>query len=162
MILAFWSGQAVAKISCQTPQMLRAFFLGLIGCVRSRRDLVLENLALRQQLAVLAARRPRPRLATHDRVFGHCATILARLDTCSSHCASRDRGSLASRRIQATTTPRLPHSMISVVRRIAPDRRQPLRAMSFNYNNLTTHNPKVVVQIHPRNHTNFPVDRRQR
>jgi hypothetical protein len=30
---------------------------------------VLENFALRQQLAVLAARHPHPRLAAHDRVF---------------------------------------------------------------------------------------------
>jgi hypothetical protein len=51
------------------PQMLRAFFLALIRCVRSRRNLVLENLALRQQLAVFAARHARPRLAAHDRVF---------------------------------------------------------------------------------------------
>jgi transposase InsO family protein len=51
------------------PQMLPAFFLALIRCLRSRRDLVLENLALRQQLAVLSARQPRPRLAAHDRVF---------------------------------------------------------------------------------------------
>ena len=51
------------------PQTLRALFLALIGCFRSRRDLVLENLALRQQLAVLAARQPRPRLAARDRVF---------------------------------------------------------------------------------------------
>src|SRR5437763_15378822 len=50
-------------------QMVRAFFLALIRCVRSRRDLLLENLALRQQLAVLAARHPRPRLAAHERVF---------------------------------------------------------------------------------------------
>src|SRR4051794_22473203 len=51
------------------PEMLRAIFLGLIRCVRSRRELVLENLALRQQLAALAARQPRPRLAVHDRLF---------------------------------------------------------------------------------------------
>ena len=50
-------------------QMLRVFFLALIGCARSRRDLVLENLALRQQLAALTARRPRLRLAARDRVF---------------------------------------------------------------------------------------------
>jgi hypothetical protein len=49
--------------------MLRTIFLALIGSIRTRRDLVLENLALRQQLAVLAARHPRPRLATHDRAF---------------------------------------------------------------------------------------------
>ena len=35
----------------------------------SRADLILENLALRQQLAVLANRRPRPRLSGTDRVF---------------------------------------------------------------------------------------------
>src|SRR3954468_9163216 len=33
------------------PEMLGAIFLALIRCVRSRRELVLENLALRQQLA---------------------------------------------------------------------------------------------------------------
>src|SRR5579864_7128727 len=49
------------------PEMLRAIFLALIRCVRSRRELVLENLALRQQLAVLAARQPR--LDVHDRLF---------------------------------------------------------------------------------------------
>src|SRR5258705_2423553 len=32
-------------------------------------DLVLENLARRQQLAILARRRPRPRLSALDRVF---------------------------------------------------------------------------------------------
>jgi putative transposase len=36
---------------------------------RSRRDLLLENLALRQQLAVLRARHPQPRFSTPDRLF---------------------------------------------------------------------------------------------
>src|SRR5579862_6938993 len=49
--------------------MLRDILLALIGWVRSRRELVLENLALRQQLAALGARKPRPRLAVHDRLF---------------------------------------------------------------------------------------------
>jgi putative transposase len=48
-------------------------FLLMFGSINrllcSRRDLVLENLALRQQLAVLKARRPRPRLSTPDRLF---------------------------------------------------------------------------------------------
>jgi putative transposase len=48
------------------PEMLRTT---LIDCVRSRRDLVLENLALRQQLAALTAGQVRPRLAAHDRLF---------------------------------------------------------------------------------------------
>src|ERR1700736_5937988 len=36
---------------------------------RTRRSLLLENLALRQQLAVLKRRHPRPRLAAFDRLF---------------------------------------------------------------------------------------------
>jgi putative transposase len=39
------------------------------GLLRSRRDLVLENLALRQQLAALTQKELRPRLAASDRVF---------------------------------------------------------------------------------------------
>ncbi len=45
----------------------------LIGVIlrlfRARRTLLLENLALRQQLAALKRRRPRPRLTIFDRVF---------------------------------------------------------------------------------------------
>ena len=48
-------------------QMLR---LGLIvRSLCSRRELLMEILVLRQQLAVFKARRPRPRLTTLDRVF---------------------------------------------------------------------------------------------
>ncbi len=36
---------------------------------RSRRNLMLENLALRQQLTVLSARHPHPRFAVPDRLF---------------------------------------------------------------------------------------------
>jgi hypothetical protein len=36
---------------------------------RSRRDLLLENFALQQQLAVLKRRDPRPRMAVSDRLF---------------------------------------------------------------------------------------------
>jgi putative transposase len=48
---------------------LRLFF-GLIHCAfRSRRDLLLENLALRQQLAALNARHPKPKLKIPDKLF---------------------------------------------------------------------------------------------
>jgi hypothetical protein len=40
-----------------------------IGSFRSHRDLLLENLALRQQLAVLNQRRPQPRLVLTDKLF---------------------------------------------------------------------------------------------
>ena len=38
-------------------------------CICSRRDLLLENLALRQQLRVLERRHPKPRFATSDKLF---------------------------------------------------------------------------------------------
>ena len=41
----------------------------LRSAVRTRRELALENLALRQQLAVWKARQPRPRLTEMDRIF---------------------------------------------------------------------------------------------
>lgn len=45
-------------------------FLGLLRrCFHSRRDLLLENLALRQQLSALQRRRPRARLGLMDRLF---------------------------------------------------------------------------------------------
>jgi putative transposase len=43
--------------------------LGLFGTLLSGRSLVLENLALRQQLAVLRRQAPRPRLRVADRLF---------------------------------------------------------------------------------------------
>src|SRR5260370_13863439 len=44
--------------------------VGLLArCFRSRRRLLLENLALRQQLAVLKRRQPRPTLLPFDKLF---------------------------------------------------------------------------------------------
>src|SRR5580700_5134165 len=51
------------------PCALRLLFLFFARSFRSRRDLLLENLALRQQLAVLARRHPQPRFSVPDRVF---------------------------------------------------------------------------------------------
>src|SRR5258707_14162406 len=41
----------------------------LVRLLRARRSLLLENLALRQQLAVLKRRNPRPRLDLLDKLF---------------------------------------------------------------------------------------------
>ena len=49
--------------------LLRHFVGGLIAAFQSREDLILENLALRQQLLTLHAKRPRRRLGSLDRVF---------------------------------------------------------------------------------------------
>ena len=44
-------------------------WLMLIGVFRSRQDLLQENLALRQQLLALDAKKPRPRLRAADKLF---------------------------------------------------------------------------------------------
>jgi hypothetical protein len=49
--------------------ILRLLIVVLIRSLRSRRNLLLENLALRQQLAVLARRHPQPRFSVPDRFF---------------------------------------------------------------------------------------------
>src|SRR5271170_5412572 len=51
------------------PRALRLLFSLFARSFRSRRDLLLENLALRQQFAILARRNPQTRLAQSDRLF---------------------------------------------------------------------------------------------
>src|SRR5438445_10198592 len=52
-------------------------FLGTLRtAVRTRRELALESLALRQQLSIWKARQPRPRLTEMDRIFW---VVLSRL-----------------------------------------------------------------------------------
>ena len=50
-------------------RLLRLLSIVVTQLFRSRRDLLLENLALRQQLAVLKRRHPQPRFALSDRLF---------------------------------------------------------------------------------------------
>lgn len=50
-------------------RLLSAIISASRAAFRSRSDLVIENLALRQQLAVLKAKKPRPRLTPLDRAF---------------------------------------------------------------------------------------------
>ncbi len=49
------------------PRLLRLLFTQLVLSQRSRHHLLLEKLALRQQLSVLARHRPRPRFSSADR-----------------------------------------------------------------------------------------------
>jgi transposase InsO family protein len=50
-------------------RLLRLLPILAIGFLCSRRDLILENVALRQQLAVLRRRHPQPRFAGSDQLF---------------------------------------------------------------------------------------------
>jgi hypothetical protein len=49
--------------------MIPLILTGLLRMLRTRQSLVLENLALRHQLAVLQRTAPRPRLRTADRLL---------------------------------------------------------------------------------------------
>lgn len=49
--------------------MLRTLLATLSLCTQSHRDLILENLALHQQLATVARHQAKPRLTSHDRFF---------------------------------------------------------------------------------------------
>ena len=72
----------------------------LVRLLRARRSLLLENLALRQQLAVLKRRHPRPRLDLLDKLFWVAVRrFLARMATIP-HCGhTRNGGALAQGRI---------------------------------------------------------------
>jgi hypothetical protein len=48
---------------------LKLLFDLIVQSCYSRRDLLLENLALRQQLAVLKKRHPQPRFAAPEKMF---------------------------------------------------------------------------------------------
>src|SRR5258708_4879521 len=50
-------------------RLLRLLVGLLCRCFRSRKDLLLENLALRQQRSVFQRRKQRPKLAAFDRLF---------------------------------------------------------------------------------------------
>ena len=50
-------------------RLLKLIFGVLVRSFRARRDLLLENLALRQQLCALARRRPQPRFSNFDRLL---------------------------------------------------------------------------------------------
>ena len=50
-------------------EFIRSFIVGVRVFFRSRSDTALEVLALRQQVAVLKRKRPRPKLNSLDRLF---------------------------------------------------------------------------------------------
>ena len=55
---------------------LRMALLFVKSVFRDRGELAIENLALRQQLAVFHAKKKRPRIRTVDRVFWVCLSKL--------------------------------------------------------------------------------------
>src|SRR5437870_4665120 len=76
--------------------LLRTFH----SAVCTRRELALENLALRQQLAVWKARQPRPRLTEMD-LLDRVGETLEELAEFLAGGAARDRGAVAPPGLQA-------------------------------------------------------------
>jgi hypothetical protein len=73
-------------------QLFLAFLLALRIFFRARRDTALEILALRQQVAVLKRKRPRPPLNAYDRLFWTTLRrIWSGLSRRPPHCPTRDR-----------------------------------------------------------------------
>jgi hypothetical protein len=96
----------VSELSAhQEPSDIRLGMLRLLlglfwRLLDSRRDLLLENLALRQQLLSLKRRKPRPRLARLDRLFWVVARRLwPKWKRRTGHRHTRDGSTLASSRI---------------------------------------------------------------
>ena len=54
--------------------IIRLLVGAILRLFRTRRNLLLENLALRQQLAVLKRKHPRPKLAAFDKLFWTAAS----------------------------------------------------------------------------------------
>jgi hypothetical protein len=72
LIQALEAPRLSGGIRCKNGAMPRLFTLLVTlaaGPLRSRHDLLLENLALRQQLAAVIQKYPRPRLTSLDRIF---------------------------------------------------------------------------------------------
>ena len=66
------------------------FWLGSLSrCFHSRQSLLLENLALRQQLAVLKRRHPRPKLSPLDKLCWARLPVLVRSEAGSHGCHGR-------------------------------------------------------------------------
>jgi hypothetical protein len=62
---------------------LRHLLGWMVSVFSSREDLVLENLALRQQLLALHAKRPRRRLTALHSCSGRAENVLVRVDKAS-------------------------------------------------------------------------------
>ncbi len=101
----------VSQIRFHQPAwpMLRLFFLlvttilrVLRAAGRSRSELVLENIALRQQVGVLKQKRPRPRLDDVDRAFWVAMRVAWRgSGETARHRRAGYRGEVASRALSA-------------------------------------------------------------
>jgi hypothetical protein len=81
---------------CYKSEFVPEFILSILAVirvfVRSRSDTALEVLALRQQIAVLKRKRPRPTLNSRDRLFWTGSPpLLVSLERCPRYRQARNR-----------------------------------------------------------------------
>ena len=82
-------------------RLVRALLPSLRSALRTRTDLALENLALRQQLAALRQQVKRPRVRFADRLFwAMAASLLGTVAGSPDPRSTRDGHPLASTRLQ--------------------------------------------------------------
>ena len=81
--------------------LVKLLLVPVIMFLRSRRDLLLEIFALRQQLAVLKRRRSHPRLAVTDTPSGDIVALLVPLAGDIDSRSAGDRCAMAPSRFQA-------------------------------------------------------------
>ena len=75
------------------------------GLLARRLTLVAENLALRQQVAILLRSHPRPRIRWRD--LGAAVALVRRLAFLVGHCQTRDGAALASPRVSMALVARV-------------------------------------------------------
>jgi hypothetical protein len=77
--------------------LITAFLSAIRVFFRNRMDNSLEVIALRQQIAVLKRKRPRPSLKPpRPHLLDHAAVHMAAMVGCFGHCETRDGGRMAS------------------------------------------------------------------
>jgi hypothetical protein len=82
--------------------LITAFLVAIRAFFRSRVDTSLEGLALRQQVAVLKRKRPRPSLNHFDRFFWTAfAELMAAMGGSPDHCETGNSGRMASGRLSS-------------------------------------------------------------
>jgi hypothetical protein len=90
-------------------KMLLRLLLNILLRPQKDSDLVLENLALRQQLAILKRPKKRPQIRTKDRLFWVVLSrVLEQLAGALDHRQTSDRGALASKGFQAILEVQVP------------------------------------------------------
>src|ERR1017187_6974009 len=88
--------------------LFRLWLGAVLRLFRTRRSLVLENLALRQQLAVFKRKQPRPRLGVVDKLFWVVSSlVLGPMEKGTRYRPTGYRRALASIRVQTVLGPAL-------------------------------------------------------